>query len=119
MKDILLYIMALCYIAAGTTHFVYPRAYKSIVPPWVPQPMFVVYVSGALEIIFALMLLPAATTHLAASLIILLLIAVFPANVQMAINFRRRHNPWLWLAIARLPLQPLLIWWAWVFTHHA
>ena len=108
--------MAACYAAAGITHFVYPRAYKRIMPPWVPQPMFVVYLSGVLEITFALLLIPLATRHIAACLIILLLIAVFPANVQMAINFRRRRNPYLWLAIARLPLQPLLIWWAWLYA---
>ena len=78
--------------------------------------MFVVYLSGVLEIVFALLLLPLTTRHVAAWLIIFLLIAVFPANMQMALNFRRKHNPYLWLAIARLPLQPLLIWWAWIYT---
>ncbi len=112
----MLYVMAAGYAAAGITHFVYPRVYKRIMPPWVPQPMFVVYLSGVLEIVFALLLLPLTTRHVAAWLIIFLLIAVFPANMQMALNFRRKHNPYLWLAIARLPLQPLLIWWAWIYT---
>ena len=115
----MLYTMAAGYAAAGTTHFVYPRAYKKIIPPWLPQPLFVVYLSGVLEIIFAPLLLPLATRQVAAWLIILLLIAVFPANIQMAFNFRRKHNPYLWLAIARLPLQLILIWWAWLYTGHA
>ena len=108
--------MAIGYASAGITHFVYPRAYKKIMPPWVPAPLQVVYLSGILEVLFAAMLLPLSTRHISAWLIIFLLVAVFPANIQMAINFRRKHHPYLWLAIARLPLQPLLIWWAWLNT---
>ena len=108
--------MATGYVIAGIMHFVRPRTYKRIMPPWVPQPLAMVYLSGVMEITFALLLLPVITRHIAAWLIVLLLIAVFPANVQMALNFRRKHHPYLWLAIVRLPLQPLLIWWAWLYT---
>ena len=45
-----------------------------------------------------------------------LLVAIFPANIQMMINFWNKNNPYLWIAIARLPLQILLIWWAWSYT---
>jgi uncharacterized membrane protein len=44
------------------------------------------------------------------------LIAVFPANIQMTINYANEHNPDLWISIVRLPIQILLIWWAWVYT---
>ena len=54
-------------------------------------------------------------TQLGAWFILLLLIAIFPANVEMAIDFYRQHNPHLWLAIVRLPLQLLLIYWTWVY----
>lgn len=116
MKFIFLYLMAVVYIAAGVNHFLHPRFYLKIMPPWVPYHKPVVVVSGVCEIVFALLLLPVATRAVGAWCLIALLIAVFPANVQMAISFYRRHNPYLWAAIARLPLQALLVWWAWLYT---
>ncbi|MEO5906613.1 MAG: hypothetical protein ABIQ11_07800 [Saprospiraceae bacterium] len=53
---------------------------------------------------------------MAAWAIILLLIAVFPANVQMLVNYLQEDNARLWLAIIRLPMQIILIWWAYKFT---
>ena len=49
-------------------------------------------------------------------LFILLLVAVFPANVQMLLNFMRGHNPYTWIAWLRLPVQILLIYWAHQYT---
>lgn len=66
--------------------------------------------------VFALLLLPAATRRIAAWSIIVLLIAVFPANLQMAINYYNIHHPALWVALLRLPLQVVLVWWAHQFT---
>jgi uncharacterized membrane protein len=71
-----------------------------------------------MEIVLAVFLIPAATRVYAAAGIILLLILIFPANIQMMINFYRRHNPYLWITILRLPLQPVLVWWAWLYTHY-
>ncbi len=116
MEDIMLYIMAAGYGAAGIMHFVVPKTYLKIMPPWVPRPLLMVQVSGVLEILFAVLLLPIGTRHIAAWLIIALLIAIFPANIQMAINFSARRNRYFWLAIARLPLQAVLVWWAWLYT---
>lgn len=53
---------------------------------------------------------------MAACGIILLLIAVFPANVQMMINYREQRNPHLWITVVRLPLQLLLIYWAYLYA---
>ncbi len=72
--------------------------------------------SGIIEIVSGVLLLPIKTRPLAAWGIIALLIAVFPANVQMMINFREEQNPYLWIAILRLPLQLLLIGWAYQYT---
>jgi uncharacterized membrane protein len=116
MKNIFLYIMAIAYIGAGLNHLVKPGFYMRIMPPWLPQPLLLVYISGICEILFALMLFPVATRHAGAWLIILLLIAVFPANVQMCINYYRHHNHNLWITILRLPLQLVFIWWAWIYT---
>lgn len=113
---VLLYIMALLYAAAGTFHFITPKMYLRIMPPYLPYHLALVYISGVCEIAFALLLLPGSTRPVAAWLIIALLIAVFPANIQMAINFYQKQNPNLWIAIARLPLQFVLIAWAWIYT---
>lgn len=116
MKLVFLYVMSVIYIAAGIYHFVAPGFYKKIMPPNIPYPMEMIYISGVFEIALGLLLLPASTRVYAAWGLIALLIAVFPANIQMAINFYQRKNPYLWIAYLRLPLQLLLIWWAYIYT---
>jgi uncharacterized membrane protein len=116
MKIVFLYVMALAYIAAGVYHFVAPGFYKKIMPPYLPYHMELIYASGVFEIVLGLLLLPASTRVYAAWGVIVLLIAIFPANIQMAVNFYQRKNPYLWVAILRLPLQILLIWWAYIYT---
>src|SRR6201987_954184 len=107
MKMVFLYVMALAYIAAGIYHFV---------APYLPYHMELIYASGVFEIALGLLLLPASTRVYAAWGVIALLIAIFPANIQMAVNFYQRKNLYLWVAILRLPLQFLLIWWAYIYT---
>ncbi len=116
MKRGFLYLMAILYMIAGVIHFLHPAQYVAIMPPWLPYPLALVYISGACESVFGLLLIPAATRRIGAWLIIALLIAIFPANIQMMLNYRHAHNPELWATILRLPLQGLLIWWAWVYT---
>jgi len=115
MKKALLYVMSVFYIGAGVNHFLHPQLYMQIMPPWLPYHSALVMLSGLCEIAGGLLLLPASTRSTGAWFIILLLIAIFPANIQMALDFYREHNPKLWLAIARLPLQLVLIYWAWVY----
>jgi uncharacterized membrane protein len=115
-KKISLYLMALLYVAAGINHFLNPKIYLGIMPPFLPQPLLLVYISGLFEVLLGLLLLVPATRTLAAWGIIVLLLAVFPANIQMAVNYLQTENPRLWLALLRLPLQGMLIWWAWQFT---
>ena len=116
MKDLSLYLMVLLYVVAGSMHFIRPGMYMGIMPPWLPAPKFLIFASGACEIIFGFLLLPAATRPVAAWLIIALLVAIFPANVQMALQFTEQHQAGWWLTWLRLPLQGLLIWWAFTFT---
>ena len=116
MREVLLYVMAITYVAAGINHFVLPRMYMKIMPPWLPLHSFFVKFTGVAEVLLGVLLIPGSTRHVAAWLLTALLVVIFPANVQMAINFRRKRNPYLWLAYARLPLQALLIWWAWCYT---
>lgn len=111
-----LYAMAALYVFAGVNHFRNPETYLGIMPPWLPYPAALVAISGMAEIGLGLLLFPEKTRRLAAWGIILLLIAVFPANIQMAIDWHREGHAYEWIAWARLPLQGALIWWAWRFA---
>jgi uncharacterized membrane protein len=108
--------MAVAYVLAGINHFIHPQTYLAIMPRWLPAPAVLVFISGVLEILFGLLLLPALTRRLAAWGLILLLIAVFPANIQMLVNYSEEEHPRLWLAIVRLPIQLVLVWWAYQYT---
>jgi uncharacterized membrane protein len=108
--------MALLYVAAGINHFVNTKTYVSIMPAYLPLPFQLVYISGVCEILFGILLIPFATRRLAAWLIIVLLIAIFPANIQMMVNSWNDNNFQYWATIFRLPLQVVLIWWAYTFT---
>jgi uncharacterized membrane protein len=116
MKAAGLYIMSALYILAGINHFWHEEFYLKIMPPWLPWHHELVFISGAFEVLFGVLLLFRQTRRAAAWGIILLLIAVFPANIQMMIDYNHNSNPDLWIAIARLPLQIPLIWWAWLYT---
>ena len=111
-----LYIMALFYVLAGINHFTHPGFYLKIMPPWMPWHNLLVLISGILEILFAIFLLFISTRRIAAWCIIILLVAIFPANIQMMLNYIHEHNPQLWITVLRLPLQIVLIWWAYGFT---
>ncbi len=113
---IFLYIMAALYILAGVNHFLNPGFYKKMMPGWLPAHYLLIYTSGGAEIILGALLLPPSTRKWAAWGIILLLVAVFPANVQMMLNYREQHHPYLWVTILRLPLQLLLVYWAWQYA---
>jgi uncharacterized membrane protein len=116
LNTLSLYLMAALYFLAGINHFINPGSYIKIMPPWLPFHRELVVVSGALEIGLALLLLPSFSRKMAAWGIILLLIAVFPANIQMSVNYYKENSPQLWITLLRLPLQLLLIWWAYKFT---
>lgn len=114
-----LYIMCGFYIAAGIYHFVNPRFFLNIVPTYIPLKyhMPLVQVSGVFEIALGAMTLYEPTRIYGAWGLIALLVAVFPANVQMSVTFWQKKHPFFWGTIVRLPLQIVLIWWAWTFTH--
>jgi uncharacterized membrane protein len=116
MKQILLLVLSFLFMAAGVYHFVKPEMYRKIMPPWLPWPDALILWSGVAELLLGLPLLFPVTRQLAAWGLIALLIAVFPANIQMMLNYLHRHHPQLWLAILRLPLQFVLIWWVYQYT---
>ena len=108
--------MALLYFLSGIFHFIYPRPYIKIMPTWLPYPYELVIISGVCEILLAVLLLFSSTRKIASWGIILLLIAVFPANFQMTINYYKEDNPYALVTVIRLFLQPVLIYWAYRFT---
>lgn len=116
MKKLSLYILAGFYILAGINHFWHPQFYLTIMPPCLPWPNELVFISGVCEILLGVLVLFQKTKRFAAWGIILLLIVVFPANIQMMLNYWKASNPHLWIAIVRLPLQMLFIWWAYQFA---
>jgi uncharacterized membrane protein len=105
--------LALFFLGAGIMHFAKPRAYEATVPDALPLHTEIVYVSGVAEIAGALALLDRRSAPWGGWWLIALLVAVFPANVNMAVNaerFRAVPEALLWL---RLPVQALLIAWVW------
>jgi uncharacterized membrane protein len=116
MKKISLYIMILFYAGAGINHLINPSFYLQIMPTWLQLHKEMVFISGVAEILCAVLLLFSKTRRLGAWAVITLLIAVFPANIQMLLNYKRDNNPMIWIAVLRLPIQLLLMWWAYSFT---
>ncbi len=116
VKKISLFAMSLFYIIAGINHFIHPMFYKKIMAPYIPWHMLLIYASGMMEILLGILLIPLTTRRIAAWGIIILLIAIFPANINMMLNYWNEKNPDLWITILRLPMQIVLIWWAYIFT---
>lgn len=115
MKAIFAYLIGAFYIFAGVMHFIFPLAYVKIMPKMLPYPLFLVYLSGVAEIICGLGFLFENTRHLAGWATIALLIAIFPANINMALHPQEFTN-YPWILYLRLPLQFLLIWFAYQYT---
>ncbi len=111
-----LYLMSLFYFVAGLNHFVHPLMYKKVIPEFIPIKDSLVSFSGFCEIILAVLLIPLITRSIAAWSTIVFLIAVFPANIQMVVTYLHESDPNLWFAILRLPVQLILIYWAYLFT---
>ncbi|TDO72935.1 putative membrane protein [Flavobacterium chryseum] len=111
-----LYVMAVLYILAGINHFKNPGMYIRIIPPFFPNPKLLNILSGVAEIILGILLIVPSTTHIAAWGIIALLIAVFPANVYMFCKKKAGFSLWKFILLIRLPLQIVLILWAYLYT---
>jgi uncharacterized membrane protein len=101
------------FLAAGALHFLRPRMYEAIVPRYLPAHRALVYAAGAAELAGGAGVLHPRTRRAAGWWLIATLIAIFPANVEMAVHaerFPRFPAPLLW---ARLPLQGAIIGWVW------
>ncbi len=102
-------------VAIGITHFANPAPFMAIMPPFIPFHLAMVYLSGVCEIALGLGLVPEKTRVWASYGLIALYVAVFPANIYMAVaGISPTGEPIApWIAWARLPFQPLLILLAW------
>lgn len=111
-------------VLIGVLHFTHGEMFASIVPPALPAPLLLVYVSGVAEIALGVMLAIERTRRFAGYGLIALFIAVFPANIYMALHpdltitgkpdwFPQPSAAAAWI---RLPFQFLLIYWAWLYT---
>ncbi len=106
---------------AGAMHFVIPRSYEAMMPPSLPSHREAVALSGIAEIAGGVAVLHPRTRRLGRWWLLALLLAVFPANVHMAVNAEQIKGLDLnkiprWALWARLPLQPLAMLWVWRAT---
>ena len=108
-----LVLQAILYAVAGALHFAMPGPYMKVMPPYIPQPLMMVRISGLFEILGGLGLLLPATRRAAAWGLVALLVAVFPANLYMAMQPAAAGALSIPAVLrwGRLPLQALLIWW--------
>jgi len=112
-------LLAVFFTAAGVLHFLRPGMYEEIMPDYVPAQHELVLASGAAEIAGALGVIPRRTRRLAGFWLAATLVAVFPANVHMALHPDRYPGLSPALLWGRLALQPLAIWWALAATRPA
>mgnify|MGYP003384844227 CR=1 FL=1 len=101
------------FIFVGILHFAKTPAFLRVMPPQIPFPLEMVYISGVVEILGGLGLLWKRTRPTSVMVLIALLVAVFPANIHMALNPDKFPEIPLWLLYARLPFQIILGLWVW------
>ena len=111
-KEVTVYVLSLFYIYVGIKHFIDPYWFVQIMPPYLPYHLELVYLSGFFEVFLGVFLLFNNLRKYAAYGIILLLIAVYPANIYLAFNEKPQEALQISQFIAswvRLPLQFLFI----------
>ena len=112
IKSFLIIISSIFYVIVGIKHFIEPEYFLSIVPPHLPYHLELVYISGLFEILFGLLILFPKYRYYGAIGLILLLIAVFPANIYLAQSKEAQEAIGATQEIAtwRLPIQGVLVW---------
>ena len=112
IKSFLIIISSIFYVIVGIKHFIEPEYFLSIVPPYLPYHLELVYISGLFEVLFGLLILFPKYRYYGAIGLILLLVAVFPANIYLAQSKEAQEAIGATQEIAtwRLPIQGVLIW---------
>ena len=109
IKHLTIYVMGLFYILVGIKHFQNPEWFIPIVPPILPYKLALVYISGFFEIFFGVILFIPKLRYVASWGLILLLIAVYPANIYLALTNGEAMDTTPLIAWGRLPFQFLFI----------
>ena len=112
--------LALLFLASGVGHFAKTALYLKMMPPWLPAPRPLVLLSGAVELVLAVLLFSPRHERAAAWGLFATLIAIFPANIQMYLTAGTAASPFpdltpAWAA-ARLPFQAVLLAWAYALA---
>lgn len=109
-------LLGIMFFGAGVYHFVNPMMYVRMMPDYLPLHLELVYLSGAIEIALAILFFIPRFHRLAAWGMIGLMVAVFPAHIHMYMHPDRYPEiPHIALML-RIPMQGVLIWWAWLYT---
>ncbi len=114
-----LLLQSLLYVAGGINHLLHPAFYTAILPPHYPHPPFWIHLTGWLEILGGIGLLPRRTRRAAAIGIIAMLLVYLDVHVSMLVHADRFRAFPAWLLLARIPLQFVLIAWAWTCSRPA
>ncbi len=111
-------LLALLFATSGVLHFVFLPAYAGTIPPWLPMHVMLVQLSGVAELLGAVGMLYLPSRRLAGMGLLLLCVAVWPANLQMLIDAHQRGASAVWQGVlaVRLPLQIPLMIWIWAVT---
>ncbi|MES2796935.1 MAG: DoxX family protein [Bacteroidota bacterium] len=115
MSQLSLYLQVIFYVFAGINHFRMERFYLKMMPDYLPWHKQIVFWTGIAEIALGIGLLFSPIRNIAAWGIILLLLAIFPANIDMILSQKFNKIP-KWILWIRLPFQVILILWAYSFT---
>lgn len=118
LKKIALYFTGIFFIFAGSRHFSAPEFYMMMMPPYLPIPQTLIYISGAFEILGGLGLIVPKTRIFSAWGLMALLLAVLPANIYMWTQNIELHDAYTpsWALLFRVPFQFLLIAWMYMFA---
>lgn len=116
MKKVSLTLLVVLYCSAGIYHFINPNFYEAILPAYLGYHKLLIYSSGVCEFLLGLLLVFQKTRKTAAILIIIMLTIFLWLHIQMLVDYWKNGNKLLWLAILRIPLQFVLIGWAYSFT---
>jgi len=110
-KYILIIISSIFYVLVGIKHFIDPSFFLAIVPPYLPYHLELVYISGIFEILFGVMILFPKYRYWGSVGLILLLIAVFPANIYLfqSVEAQKAIGATQEIATWRLPVQGIFI----------
>ena len=121
IKVVFKWVLAVSTGIVGVLHFTNPRPFLDIMPPYLGYHLELVYISGFFEIVGSVGLLVPRTQRAAAWGLIALFIAVYPANIHLALNNPPMDGEIIpaWIRWGRLPIQFVFIYWAWIYTRPA